>query len=58
VTFLLAIHDLPVAFTVAAVVFVALTRVYIGDHWPSDVLAGALLGAGVAALARSIHSRR
>lgn len=38
----------------AAIAFIALTlfaRIYIGDHWISDALAGLALGAAVAALA-------
>ena len=39
------------AVTVAAAAFVALTlvaRVYIGDHWPTDVIGGAALGLAFA----------
>jgi membrane-associated phospholipid phosphatase len=40
------------AVTVAAIAFVAFTlvaRVYIGDHWPTDVIGGAALGLAFAA---------
>ena len=36
---------------VAFVAFTLFARVYIGDHWISDALAGLALGAAVAALA-------
>ncbi|MFI2758514.1 bifunctional phosphatase PAP2/diacylglycerol kinase family protein [Streptomyces echinatus] len=42
----------PVAFSVAA------SRVYTGVHFPSDVLAGAALGAGAAFLVRSLVPTR
>lgn len=35
------------------VVFVLLPRVYLGLHWPSDILAGGALGVGFAQIARS-----
>jgi undecaprenyl-diphosphatase len=35
-----------------AIVVVCLVRVYLGVHYPSDILAGALLGSGFACLAR------
>jgi undecaprenyl-diphosphatase len=44
---------LPVALALAAmmVVFVGLGRLYLGLHWPTDILAGWCIGAAQAALA-------
>ncbi|MBC8092939.1 MAG: phosphatase PAP2 family protein, partial [Pseudonocardia sp.] len=36
----------------------ALSRLVLGVHYPSDVLAGSLLGAAVAAAARPVLNRR
>ena len=46
-----------VALAAVSVVGVGLTRVWLGVHWPSDVLGGWLLGATLAAAATTIHDR-
>ncbi|MEU3983591.1 phosphatase PAP2 family protein [Streptomyces sp. NPDC026672] len=46
-----------VVVAVVSVVGVGVTRVWLGVHWPSDVLGGWLLGALVVALAVPVHER-
>lgn len=46
------------ALAAVSVLGVGFTRVYVGVHWPSDVLGGWLLGAALAALAISLPLRR
>jgi len=43
--------------TVVSVVGVGLTRIWLGVHWPSDVLGGWLLGAMLVTLAVTVHQR-
>ncbi len=44
-----------IAFVVAFLI--GLSRIYLGVHWPSDVLGGAVLGVGMALLLRVIETR-
>lgn len=54
-TFLLAIsRGVPLVVTALGIVAMALTRIYLGEHWLSDTIGGALLGAAVALLARRV----
>ncbi|MCD9879903.1 phosphatase PAP2 family protein [Streptomyces guryensis] len=47
-----------VAVAAVSVLGVGLTRVWLGVHWPSDVVGGWLLGAMLVALAVVVHRRR
>ncbi|MFF4728228.1 phosphatase PAP2 family protein [Streptomyces mirabilis] len=52
-----ALRRTALAPAVVCVVGAGLTRVWLGVHWPSDVLGGWLLGALVVALAVMTHAR-
>jgi membrane-associated phospholipid phosphatase len=51
VAFLVTALSWPAGISTAIVLVMALTRIYLAEHWPSDVVAGWLLGYGIAALA-------
>jgi len=55
-TFLLRIAQrVPAWAVVAGIVLMALTRLYLGEHWLSDVMGGVVLGLGVANIARQLN---
>jgi len=51
IAFLAGIARVPPWLAVSVVVLMMVTRVYLADHWPSDVLGGMLLGVVVAQVA-------
>ena len=50
-------HGVPPWLAVAAVVLMAASRLYLGEHWLTDVVGGAILGLGVADIARRLAQR-
>jgi undecaprenyl-diphosphatase len=57
VAFLLTALRWPAGASAAIVVTMALTRIYLAEHWPSDVVGGWLLGYGIGAVAAAIASQ-
>jgi undecaprenyl-diphosphatase len=46
------------ALAIAAALSISISRVYLGVHYPSDVLAGAALGALIGTIGALVHRRR
>jgi membrane-associated phospholipid phosphatase len=52
-----AAHSAPIALTAALTALVALTRLYLGVHWVTDIVGGLLLGAAAAVIAHLAYRR-
>lgn len=55
---LFAGRGIPLALAVIGIALMALTRIYLGEHWLSDTVGGSLLGVAVAFSVRRLTRRR